>query len=136
MAALAGYADDALIRLGRSFGSPHPLAGALRRWTNEIAALEEGEALDLRPADYFYRLLLYWAAETRKEDALMTPPYRPERVDEAGRRFDAAVGRIRAGELAVTMPPEAAICRECDLRALCRAEGIIGEIGESETLAA
>ena len=30
----------------------------------------------------------------------------------------------------------AAICRECDLRALCRAEGIIGKIGEPETLAA
>ena len=82
------------------------------------------------------RLLLYWTSEARKEDALMTLPYRPERVDEAGRHFDAAVGRIRAGECAVTTPPEAAICRECDLRALCRAEGVIGEIGGSEALAA
>ena len=56
-AELAGYVDDALIRLGRSFGSPHPLASALQRWTGEIADLEEGEALDLRPADYFYRLI-------------------------------------------------------------------------------
>ena len=27
-------------------------------------------------------------------------------------------------------------CRECDLRTLCGAEGVIGEIGESEALAA
>ena len=73
------------------------------------------------------RLLLYWTSEARKEDALMVLPYRPERVDEAGRHFDATVGRIRAGEFAVTTPPEAAICRECDLRALCRAEGVIAK---------
>ena len=82
------------------------------------------------------RLLLYWTSEARKEDALMALPYRPERVDEAGRHFDAAVGRIRAGEFSVTTPPEAAICRECGLRALCRAEGVIDEVGESEALAA
>ena len=57
VAALADYVDDALIHLGRSFASPHPLAQVLQRWTGEIAALQEGEALDLRPADYFYRLL-------------------------------------------------------------------------------
>ena len=82
------------------------------------------------------RLLLYWTSEARKENALMALPYRPERVDEAGRHFDAAVGHIRAGEFSVTTPPETAICRECDLRALCQAEGVIGEIGEAEVLAA
>ena len=39
------------------FGAPHVLAVGLQRWTSEIAALQEGEALDLRPADYFYHLL-------------------------------------------------------------------------------
>ena len=73
------------------------------------------------------RLLLYWTSEARKEDALVALPYRPERVDEAGRHFDTTVGRIRAGEFSVTTPPEAA---------LCRAEGVIGEIGDSEALAA
>src|SRR5207249_6178048 len=29
----------------------------LRKWTIEIANLQEGEALDVRPADYLYRLL-------------------------------------------------------------------------------
>ena len=41
------------------------------------------------------RLLLYWTAEERKEDAVMEFPYRPELVDEAGRHFDEVVGRIQ-----------------------------------------
>ena len=75
------------------------------------------------------RLLLYWTSEPRKEDALMTLPYRPERIEEAGRHFDDTVRRIRASEFAVATPPDAAICRECDLQTLCRAEGIIREPG-------
>ena len=76
------------------------------------------------------RLLLYWTAEKRKEDALMVLPYRPRRVDAAGKHFDATVRRIQAGEFAVETPPEPRICRECDLRTLCRAEGVIGgEVG-------
>ena len=79
------------------------------------------------------RLLLYWTSEPRKEDALMALPYRPERVTEAeaGRHFDETVRRIQEGMFTVTRPPEAAICRECDLRAPCRAEGIIGASGGS-----
>ena len=65
-------------------------------------------------------------AEERKEDALMVLPYRPERVDAAGKHFDATVRRIQAGEFTVATPPEPRICRECDLRTLCRAEGVIG----------
>jgi DNA helicase-2/ATP-dependent DNA helicase PcrA len=57
VAEVAGYVDDAIVQLGRRFGAPHPLADTLQRWTSEIAELKEGEALDLRPADYFYHLL-------------------------------------------------------------------------------
>lgn len=71
------------------------------------------------------RLLLYWTGEPRKEDALMELPYRPELVEQAGAHFDATVHRIQAREFLVTTPPEAAICKECDLRMLCRSEGII-----------
>lgn len=71
------------------------------------------------------RLLLYWTSEPRKEDALMTLPYDPLRVEEAGRYFDETVRCIQAQEFAVNRPPEAAICKECDLRILCHAEGII-----------
>ena len=35
------------------------------------------------------------------------------------------VARIQAQEFRITRPPEAAICKECDLRGLCRADGII-----------
>ena len=54
---LADYVDEAIVELGRGFGAPHPLAEALREWTDQIAGLQAGESLDLRPADYFYRLL-------------------------------------------------------------------------------
>lgn len=54
-----------------------------------------------------------------------------ERVDKAGLHFDAVADRTE--EFSVTTIPEAAVRRECDLRAPRRAEGVIGE---SEALAA
>lgn len=77
------------------------------------------------------RLLLYWTAEPRKQDALMVLPYDPERVEEAGLYFDRTVRRIHAREFAVTTTPEATICKECDLRMLCHAEGIISREASS-----
>jgi DNA helicase-2/ATP-dependent DNA helicase PcrA len=71
------------------------------------------------------RLLLYWTAEEQKDKAVMVFPYRPERIDEAGRYFDQVVARIQAEEFRVEKTPEAAICKECDLRLLCHAEGLI-----------
>ncbi len=81
--------------------------------------------LEQRHGRHVDRLLLYWTSEPRKEDALMVLPYDPARVEEAGRHFDETVRRIQAREFAVTAPPEAAICKECDLRMLCHAEGVI-----------
>ena len=77
------------------------------------------------------RLLLYWTSEPRKKDALMVLPYDSKRVEEAGRYFDETVRRIQAHEFGVTTPPEAAICKECDLRMLCHAEGVIGGEGHA-----
>jgi DNA helicase-2/ATP-dependent DNA helicase PcrA len=57
VAELAAYVDGAIVELGRRFGGRHPLADALRIWTEEIAALKEDKSLDVRPADYLYRLL-------------------------------------------------------------------------------
>ena len=73
------------------------------------------------------RMLLYWTAEPRKEDALMVVPYDSTRVDEAGRHFDSVVSLIQAKEFTVRIPPEAAICRECDLRQLCYVDGLISD---------
>jgi DNA helicase-2/ATP-dependent DNA helicase PcrA len=81
--------------------------------------------LERRHGRHVDRLLLYWTSEPRKQDALMVLPYDPKRVEEAGRHFDEIVRRIQAREFMVTTPPEGAICKECDLRMLCRAEGII-----------
>lgn len=81
--------------------------------------------LERRHGKHVDRLLLYWTSEPRKQDALMVLPYDPKRVEDAGRHFDETVRRIQAREFAVTTPPEAAICKECDLRMLCRSEGII-----------
>ena len=72
--------------------------------------------------------MLYWTSEAKKEDALMLLPYDPVRVEEAGRHFDDTVRSIQAQDFTVKTPPEAAICKECDLRQLCHAAGIIGNI--------
>ena len=81
--------------------------------------------LERRHGRHVDRLLLYWTAEPRKQDAIMSLPYDPSRVEEAGRHFDETVARIQAREFGVATPPEVAICKECDLRMLCHAEGII-----------
>ena len=56
-AELAAYVDQCLVMLAKSYAPPHPLAIQLRQWVDEIAALKKGESLDLRPADYFYRIM-------------------------------------------------------------------------------
>lgn len=71
------------------------------------------------------RLLLYWTAEAQKDNAIMAFPYCPDRIVEAGRYFDQVVAKIQTEEFRVKEPPEAAICKECDLRSLCRSDGTI-----------
>jgi len=103
----------------RPRGSPALLAAYERQLCTYAHILERrhGKRVD--------RLLLYWTAEPRKEDALMVLPYVPSRVEEAGRHFDESVRRIEAWEFSVTTPPEAAICKECDLRSMCSADGTL-----------
>lgn len=73
------------------------------------------------------RLLLYWTSEPRKEDALMQFNYRPELVDEAGQLFDNVVMKILEKDFRITKIPEKKICKECDIRMLCHAEGVISQ---------
>jgi DNA helicase-2/ATP-dependent DNA helicase PcrA len=56
---LAEYVDECIQDLARRFRPPHPLATALQGFAREIEGLQKGDSLDLRPADYFYRLLAY-----------------------------------------------------------------------------
>ncbi len=53
----AKYVDQAILDFYSQFHEPHPLVSKLREWKNEFELLKKGETLDLRPADYFYRLL-------------------------------------------------------------------------------
>ena len=106
----------------RPRGSPALIGGYERQLCTYAHILERrhGKRVD--------RMLLYWTAEARREDALMTLPYRPDRVDAAGRHFGRTVRRIESGQFAVSTVPEASICRECDLPALCHADGIIDRV--------
>jgi DNA helicase-2/ATP-dependent DNA helicase PcrA len=74
------------------------------------------------------RLLLYWTGEARREDALMTFPYEPAKVAEAGRHFDDIVARITRREFAVRKAPEPKICKECDFRTYCYRQGTIKRV--------
>ncbi|WDT93024.1 PD-(D/E)XK nuclease family protein [Thermoleophilum album] len=58
------------------------------------------------------RLLLYWTADTNKRDALMEFPYRPDKVADAVRRFDAVVRKIQEGDFEVVQVPERKVCDE------------------------
>ena len=99
--------------------SPHLLEAYERQLCTYAHILERrhGKRVD--------RLLLYWTSEPRKEDALMSLPHDPTKVEAAGRHFDSVVARIEHREFTVKRPPERTICKECDLRHLCHAEGII-----------
>jgi DNA helicase-2/ATP-dependent DNA helicase PcrA len=82
--------------------------------------------LENRHQRHVDRLLLYWTSEPRKEDAMLSLPYDPGRVEEAGRYFDAIVSRIQAKRYSISEAPEPGICKECDLRSFCEADGIQG----------
>lgn len=69
------------------------------------------------------RMLLYRTSEATKRDALMTLPCHPDDVEEAGPHFNRTVRQIQAAEFRVTT--EGQVCRQCDLRRLCRADGIL-----------
>jgi len=57
MQAIASYADGCLQDLAGACAPPHPLAAELQGLTSMVESLAPDESLDLRPADFFYRLL-------------------------------------------------------------------------------
>lgn len=54
---LGAYTDECIVEVASRFAHPQVLGKTLRELTDEIENLGRGESLDLRPADYFYRLL-------------------------------------------------------------------------------
>ena len=105
--------------------SPRPTNSPKLMQTYEHQLCTYAHILEKRYGKRPERLLLYWTAEERKADALMQFPYKPELVDEAAKDFDAVVGRIKAKDFRIVTIPEAGICKECDLRMLCQAEGVM-----------
>jgi CRISPR/Cas system-associated exonuclease Cas4 (RecB family) len=76
---------------------------------------------------------VYWTAELKKQDAVVEFPYRPRLVQQAGRYFDSVVQNIQGKDFRIMTPPEAAICKECDLRSLCERDGTFGYAEEART---
>ncbi|HWS83380.1 MAG TPA: ATP-dependent DNA helicase [Ktedonobacteraceae bacterium] len=81
--------------------------------------------LEKRMKELPKRLLLYWTAEERKEDALMEIPYSDEDVKQVRIYFDEFVGKIKQHQFDVIIPPQPEICGSCNIRHLCIKEGII-----------
>ena len=104
--------------------SPRPVSSPelLNRYQWQLCTY--AHILERRHGKRVDRMLLYWTSEQRKEDAVMEFPYRADLVDEAGRHFDIVVAKIKAKEFRVVRPPESGICKECDIRPCCSAEGI------------
>jgi DNA helicase-2/ATP-dependent DNA helicase PcrA len=66
---LSGYVDDCLTSLARAgVVREHPLARYLQQRVGEIAALAEGQALNLRLGDYFYRMIAHQPFADMMED--------------------------------------------------------------------
>ena len=130
---LAGKVDlplggDGKLELLDCKTSPRPCGSPTLIADYEPQLCTYAHVLECRHGKRVDRLPLYWTAEAHREDALMTLPYRSDGVDEAGRHFDRTVCRIECGQFAVSTVPETATCRECDLRALSHADGIIGRV--------
>jgi DNA helicase-2/ATP-dependent DNA helicase PcrA len=71
------------------------------------------------------RLLLYWTAELKKENALMEFSYSAGQVAAAAADFDEVVAKIKNRDFRIVKIPARKVCKECDLKALCASEKLI-----------
>jgi len=110
--------------------SPRPTNSPKLLQTCERQLCTYAHILEKRYGKRPERLLLYWTAEEKKTDALMQFPYNPSLVDEAVREFDAVAGKIKAHDFRIAALPEKAICKECDMRSYCAAEGVLALLYE------
>jgi DNA helicase II / ATP-dependent DNA helicase PcrA len=105
--------------------SPRPTNSPKLLQTYERQLCTYAHILEKRYGKRPERLLLYWTAEDRKAEALMQFPYKSELVDEAAKEFDTVVRKIQAKDFKIVSVPEAGICKECDMRPYCFAEGTL-----------
>ena len=73
------------------------------------------------------QLSLYWTAEERSEDALMSISYQPDDIQQAICTVDDVAEKIQRKEFDVNRVslPDVETCRACDVRHLCRKQGIV-----------
>lgn len=84
-------------------------------------------ALEKRIQQAPLRLSLYWTQEERQEDSLMHISYRQEDIQQAISSVDDVVEKIqqKAFDVDRVSPPNVQTCRACDVRHLCRKQGIV-----------
>lgn len=105
--------------------SPKPKSSPQLLHTYERQLCTYAHILERRYGKRPERLFLYWTAEESKADALMLFPFKPELVDTAAQDFDAVVRKIKAKNFSIVTLPEKNICKECDMRSYCVAEGTL-----------
>lgn len=105
--------------------SPRPSDNSALAAAYERQLCTYAHILEHRHGKRVDKMMLYWTSEKSRQRALMSFPYVPERIQEAGDHFESVVRQIQAQQFQVVQAPEAAICRECDLRKLCRSDGTI-----------
>lgn len=100
---------------------PHDSPALLESYEKQLCTY--AHVLEKRHNRHVDRLLLYWTSEPDKRNALMALQYDHGKVTEAGRHFDEVVRQIQMRQFEVGSKPDTQICKECDLREFCIAEG-------------
>jgi len=71
------------------------------------------------------RLWLYWTAEERRENALMEISSDQDEIAQVVSDVDNLAEKIQQKHFDVKVQPEPTICQRCDIRHLCKKEGIL-----------
>jgi DNA helicase II / ATP-dependent DNA helicase PcrA len=74
---------------------------------------------------YPKKLFIYWTSIADREQALVEIPFNENDLNQAGEYFDSIITFIQNKEFKVKEAPKPKICRECDFKRYCIAEGII-----------
>jgi DNA helicase-2/ATP-dependent DNA helicase PcrA len=72
-----------------------------------------------------HRLYIYWTGENERSKALAEYKVDESAIRTAGEHFDKIVEFIKAGHFEVKNAPAPDVCRNCDFRSYCDAEGTI-----------
>lgn len=71
------------------------------------------------------RLWLYWTAEEQRANALMEISCDQDEIEQVVTDVDNLAEKIRLEQFDVKTRPEPTVCQRCDIRHLCKKEGIL-----------